>query len=107
MINERGVATLRRSHLSCVIGLVYKVSASCIYSLDKAEGVSLGRYGKFMVTVDTLKTRKSYHCLTYIDPSQYEGAPRAGYLEKILEGAYHHNFPKGYIRQLETWEHKI
>jgi hypothetical protein len=51
------------------------------------------------------ETISSYpvQALTYIASNSAPGAPRYGYLNKILAAAERHELPPQYIEELKTW----
>lgn len=103
-INERGVATLRKNEDGLVHGVIYEVTSLCVQYLDIYEGVRSGAYGKFYLPVEVFRSDMLVTCLTYIDPSILNGAPRTGYLEKVVEGARDFQLPQSYINQLKKWK---
>lgn len=102
VINERGVATLRKSR-KAAYGVVYEISSVDEAYLDMYEGVSIGRYGKFLLPVEICDRVEVRTCLVYIDPCANPGLPRPGYLERVVRGARFHGLPRRYIRKLKKW----
>lgn len=105
-INERGVASVWRDPESEVHGVIYDCSPQDVANLDRHEGVWAGRYGRFYMDVRSATTKHNRRCVTYIDPSAMLGAPRKGYLEKVIAGAMEHHLPASHIQFLEErgWE---
>lgn len=103
VINDRGVATLKREEGSHVWGVIYALHGLDEAYLDMHEGVHIGKYGKFVLPIEIHKSQEMKPCLVYIDPTSESGAPRPGYLEKILEGAEAFHLPEKYIRSLKAW----
>lgn len=105
-INERGVATLAKAEKGKVYGGIYEISALDEAYLDIYEGVRSGAYGKFRIPVEVLSRNHLVDCLVYIDPSRKIGAPREGYLERIVAGAKWWRLPKDYVQQLKNWKRR-
>lgn len=101
LINERGVATVEPFTGSEVHGVIWQVSDRDLATLDSAEGVPL-RYRRDRLTVATGNGPSP--AWVYIDHRVEPGPPRAGYLERILDGARHHGLPHRWIAFLERWD---
>lgn len=102
LINQRGVATIRRVASALCRGGVWRISPWDEWSLDRYEGVAEGRYRKVIIAVK-LRNGRTVDALTYIDPRVQEGIPREGYLIKILTGAVHFKLPHEYLESLLEW----
>ncbi|AFM19012.1 phage-related replication protein [Mycolicibacterium chubuense NBB4] len=101
LINERGVATVEPFAGGEVHGVVWQVSDRDLATLDSAEGVPV-RYRRDRLEVRTDTGRDT--AWVYIDHRVEPGAPRPGYLERILDGARHHGLPGRWIEFLERWD---
>ncbi len=101
LINERGVATIEAFTGSQVHGIVWDVSDTDLDTLDSAEGVPV-RYRRDRMTVDT--PTGPTDVWVYIDHRVDPGAPRPGYLERVIDGALHHNLPSRWIDFLRRWD---
>jgi len=101
LINERGVATVEPFSGSKVHGVVWQLSDRDMATLDSAEGVPV-RYRRDRLTVHT-EDGPSW-AWVYIDHRVEPGPPRPGYLERILDGARHHDLPHRWIEFLERWD---
>ncbi|MBW8710652.1 MAG: poly-gamma-glutamate hydrolase family protein, partial [Mycobacterium sp.] len=101
LINERGVATVEPFHGSQVHGVVWQVSDHDLATLDSAEGVPV-RYRRDRLTVHTDDGPSD--AWVYIDHRVDPGAPRPGYLERIVDGAEHHGLPHRWIEFLRRWD---
>lgn len=101
LINERGVATVEPSTGGAVHGVLWRVSDRHLRALDSAEGVPV-RYRRESLTVRTADGPAT--AWVYIDPRIESGPPRPGYLERIIDGAMHHNLPKSWINFLHRWD---
>jgi len=101
LINERGVATVEQFAGTRVHGVVWQVSDRDLAILDGAEGVP-ARYRRDRVTVHTHDGPAD--AWVYIDHRVQPGAPRPGYLERVIDGAIHHGLPHRWIEFLRRWD---
>lgn len=101
LINERGVATVEPSVGAEVHGVLWHVSDRDLDVLDSAEGVPV-RYRRDSMVVQT--ERGPLRAWVYIDHRVEPGAPREGYLERIIEGARHHGLPQRWVEFLHRWD---
>ncbi|MFZ0832609.1 MAG: poly-gamma-glutamate hydrolase family protein [Mycobacterium sp.] len=101
LINERGVATVEPFAGTQVHGVVWELSDRDLATLDSAEGVPV-RYRRDRLTVHTGGGRAE--AWVYIDHRVQTGAPRPGYLERIIDGAVHHGLPHRWIEFLRRWD---
>ncbi|WP_286149891.1 poly-gamma-glutamate hydrolase family protein [Mycobacterium sp. ACS4331] len=101
LINERGVATIEPFHGSQVHGIVWDISETDLAALDRAEGVPV-RYRRDRLTVQA--TTGPADAWVYIDHRVEPGPPRPGYLERIIDGARHHELPQRWIEFLHRWD---
>jgi phage replication-related protein YjqB (UPF0714/DUF867 family) len=101
LINERGVATVEPFDGSQVHGVVWQVTDHDLATLDSAEGVPV-RYRRDRLTVHT--DDGPSQAWVYIDHRVDPGPPRAGYLERIIDGALHHGLPHRWIEFLKRWD---
>ncbi len=101
LINERGVATIEPLAGSEVHGVVWHVSDRDLATLDSAEGVPV-RYRRDRLTVHTDDGPSD--AWVYIDHRVDPGPPRPGYLERIIDGAHHHELPYRWIEFLRRWD---
>ena len=101
LINERGVATVEPFTGSRVHGVVWEVSDHDLATLDSAEGVPV-RYRRDRMTVHTDDGPATVW--VYIDHRVEPGAPRPGYLERIIAGAVHHGLPQRWVEFLRRWD---
>lgn len=103
LINERGVATLLPNPDSLTPGVLWRISAEHEKSLDRFEGCAQGIYDKCyreIITPDGGTAR----ALVYIDHNNQQfGAPRDGYMERIIEGAVEHELPEAHVQMLSAW----
>ena len=101
LINERGVATVEPFDGSQVHGVVWQVTDRDLATLDSAEGVP-ARYRRDRLIVHT--DDGPSEAWVYIDHRVDPGAPRPGYLERIVDGAVHHGLPHRWIEFLRRWD---
>jgi cation transport regulator ChaC len=103
MINERGVATLRKAPGGKTLGVIYEVTPLDLAYLDHYEGVKSGFYGRFYLPVEVYKASSVVTAVVYIDPSVRTGSPRPHYMKRVIEGAKAHRLPRRYIGNLKAW----
>lgn len=101
LINERGVATVEPLDGSLVHGVLWQISDHDLAVLDSAEGVPV-RYRRDRMTVQT--DDGPTDAWVYVDPRVEPGAPRPGYLERIIDGAVHHGLPLRWLEYLRRWD---
>ena len=101
LINQRGVATVEPFDGSQVHGVVWQVTDRDLATLDSAEGVPV-RYRRDRLTVHT--DDGPFEAWVYIDHRVDPGAPRPGYLERVVDGAMHHGLPHRWIEFLRRWD---
>jgi len=101
LINERGVATVEPLDGARVHGVLWQVSDHDLTVLDSAEGVPV-RYRRDRMTVET--DDGPAEAWVYVDPRVEPGAPRPGYLERIIGGAIHHGLPARWVEYLRRWD---
>lgn len=101
LINQRGVATVEPFPGSRVHGVLWRISDHDLTTLDSAEGVPV-RYRRDQLTVHT--TDGPSPAWVYIDHRVRPGAPRPGYLERIVAGAVQHGLPQPWIDFLHRWD---
>lgn len=101
LINQRGVATVEPFDGSEVHGVVWQVTDHDLATLDSAEGVPV-RYRRDRLVVHT--DDGPAEAWVYIDHRVDPGPPRPGYLERIVDGAVHHELPFRWIEFLRRWD---
>jgi len=101
LINERGVATVEPLAGNEVHGVLWQLSDHDLDTLDSAEGVPV-RYRRDRLTVQT--DDGPAPSWVYIDHRVTPGAPRPGYLPKIINGAIHHRLPQRWVDFLRRWD---
>jgi phage replication-related protein YjqB (UPF0714/DUF867 family) len=101
LINERGVATVEPLPGAEVHGVLWQISDRDLAVLDSAEGVPV-RYRRDWLTVRTAEGPRE--AWVYVDHRVEAGAPREGYLERIIDGAMHHGLPPRWLDFLRRWD---
>ncbi|HZA09810.1 poly-gamma-glutamate hydrolase family protein [Mycobacterium sp.] len=101
LINQRGVATVEPFVGTEVHGVLWQISDHDLGRLDSAEGVPV-RYRRDRLTVETGNGPSD--AWVYIDHRVEPGAPRPGYLERIIAAAVHHGLPRTWIDFLRRWD---
>jgi len=101
LINERGVATVEPFDGSEVHGILWQISDQDLATLDRSEGVPV-RYRRDRMTVQT--NDGPAEAWVYVDHRVEPGAPRDGYLERIIDGAGHHGLPSRWVEFLNRWD---
>jgi len=102
LINERGVATIIPREGSIVYGVVWEVSPKDIESLDIYEGVRQGLYVRKNDICINIKPEKIL-AFVYVADNLAIGAPRHGYMEKIIDNACILGFDSNYVDKLKKW----
>lgn len=95
LINQRGVATVEPFDGALVHGVLWQISEQDLETLDRAEGVPV-RYRRDRIVVHT--DHGPAEAWVYVDHRVEPGAPRAGYLERIIAAAGHHGLPSRWGR---------
>jgi phage replication-related protein YjqB (UPF0714/DUF867 family) len=101
LINQRGVATIEPWAGTHVYGVLWQITEHDVATLDSAEGVP-ARYRRDRLTVHTDDGPSS--AWVYIDHRVEPGAPRPGYLERIVAAAIHHGLPHRWVEFLRRWD---
>ncbi|WP_304117002.1 poly-gamma-glutamate hydrolase family protein [Mycolicibacterium bacteremicum] len=101
LINERGVATVEPADGAEVHGVLWRISDADLAVLDRAEGVPV-RYRRDLRTVHT--DAGSREAWIYIDHRTEAGAPRPGYLDRVIAGATQHRLPQRWLDFLHRWD---
>jgi cation transport regulator ChaC len=103
LINERGVASVMLAQDRVTHGLLWTITPPDEVALDGHEGVAKGFYFKEAFPVYPDDGSEAVQALIYIASSDRPGAPRPGYLERIIRAAREHGFAREYIAELESW----
>ncbi|KFQ64622.1 Gamma-glutamylcyclotransferase, partial [Phaethon lepturus] len=98
-----GTATIVQSPGDEVWGIVWKMNASNLRSLDKQEGVEDGIYVPIEVNVHT-QAGKVLTCRSYQMKDYVCGPPSPQYKKVICMGAEQNGLPSDYQKKLEAIE---
>ena len=101
MIFDEGYATVVRDPQRAVWGMVWDLALSDVPSLDRYESLSTGLYTKVVQPVVT--DQGARRAIVYVGRSAKPGIPLAGYIEGVVEAAWHAGLPEDYIRGLKVW----
>ena len=101
LINQRGVATIEPFAGTHVHGVLWQITDHDLDTLDNVEGVPV-RYRRDRLTVHT--DDGHWDAWVYIDHRVETGAPRPGYLERIIAAAIHHDLPHRWVEFLRRWD---
>ena len=96
-INRRGVATLVPVPGARMPGLIWRLTPACEAALDRHEGVAKGAYRKAELEAGGAPA------LVYRAAHTAPGAPREGYLERILWAAEARGLDAAYRAELARW----
>ena len=94
IINRRGVATLLPERGAVACGAIWHLTPACEAALDVAEGVATGVYRKAEIEAGGAPA------LVYLAAETRPGAPRSGYLERILAACGRLGLP---TEQIGSW----
>ena len=101
-VNKRGTASIRRADGHSVHGVIWRVGHVCVATLDRFEGIRLGRYHVREVTLDHLGEK--LRGFVYVGAHLSEGRPIRAYLEGVvIPAARAWGLPNDYIDELDSW----
>jgi hypothetical protein len=83
--------------------LLWTVTPADEEALDRYEGVAKGCYFKETFPVHPDDGSEAVQAVVYVASNNRPGAPRRGYLERIVHAARGHDFPSDYVSGLESW----
>ena len=101
VINARGVATVVPEKGGNVKGIIWEISKSNEIALDLYEGVSQNLYKKEVMSC--VSNGRAVDALVYVANEQKLGAPRANYLETILDGIEEFSDDKDWFKEVASW----
>lgn len=100
LINQRGVATIKRSSQSSVWGTLFEITEKDLLLLDVFEVYPI-EYQRFVHEFkEDDSTKRAW---VYIDPITMPGKPKPNYLETVIEGAMYQDLPPGWVDHLRAW----
>ena len=105
-ITDRGVASIRPSPGGEVHGVLARLTQHDEASLDHCEGVTLNLYRRDFLTVE-VKDGGRVDALVYVSNDPGVGAPRPGYLQRVLAGARYHALPDEAIARIQDFAKPI
>jgi gamma-glutamylcyclotransferase (GGCT)/AIG2-like uncharacterized protein YtfP len=97
-IGHRGVATIVPEPGWTVWGGLWRVTGPHLATLDRHEGVALGRYRRETTTVR--RDDEPVDAVVYVEPFSADAAPRVGYLERIERGGRWFGLPADHTAHL-------
>jgi hypothetical protein len=84
-----------------ILGVLTRLQMANEKTFDRRKGVVSGCFRReFLEVVRDDRTRE--RALGYVANGPDEGAPRSGYLQRILTGARHHDLPAAAITEVES-----
>lgn len=101
LVTSDGYASVVRDPRRIVWGVLWDLALADVRGLDRYESLSTGLYTKTIQPVLTAQGPR--RAMLYIGRSARPGAPKAGYMEGILDVAEQADLPADYRRELETW----
>lgn len=94
-ITSDGYASVERSMRDRVHGVLWNLALADVRALDRFEGLDRCLYRKAFAPV-ILGRGRSVRAMIYLGSARGDGAPRAGYVETILEAARKWELPSAY-----------
>jgi cation transport regulator ChaC len=102
LITGGGYASVMAAPGKVVYGVVWEIEDRHEEALDLYEGVTHGWYHKALRSV-MLQSGERGDALLYLAADERPGAPKPGYLERVMEAARGHGLPEAYLKQLAGW----
>lgn len=102
VVNAQGLATVVPERDGSVQGVLWCIGARDEHALDRFEGVAARLYRKAQLTVHGPQDRPRA-ALVYLASDARPGAPRPGYLERVVAAAEAQGLDPGYIAELRRW----
>jgi hypothetical protein len=101
LITADGYASVLRMPGETVHGVLWRLGARDLATLDAYEGVDSGLFSRAMMPV--LSEGRSVKALVYLGRSREEGHPKPGYLNDVISAAREWQLPWDYIQSLTCW----
>ena len=101
IVFDEGYASVTRDPQRAVWGMVWDLALADVPALDRYESLSTGLYTKAIQPVVTGQGPR--RAIVYVGRSARPGAPKAGYMEGVIEAATHAGLPEDYVRSLGAW----
>ncbi|MBZ0138179.1 MAG: gamma-glutamylcyclotransferase [Pseudorhodoplanes sp.] len=101
IIMTDGYASVEPAHGHAVHGVMWRLTARDLASLNAYESLQSGLYRRAMLPV--LYDRVHLNALVYLGRTANEGRARPGYMEQVLDAAREWELPQDYIETLRRW----
>jgi gamma-glutamylcyclotransferase (GGCT)/AIG2-like uncharacterized protein YtfP len=101
IITGSGYASVVRASGKVVHGVLWRLTARDLASLNVYECIDAGLYRRTVLPVAHGRGREA--ALVYLARDSREGRPRPGYLDLVVEAAREWQLPDDYIRSLRRW----
>ncbi len=101
IVFDEGYASVTSDPQRAVWGMVWDLALADVPALDRYESLSTGLYTKVIQPVVTGQGPR--RAIVYVGRSARPGAPKAGYMEGVIEAASQAGLPEDYIRSLGAW----
>jgi hypothetical protein len=101
MIGAGGHGSIEPRPGGTVHGVLWRVTARDLATINAYEGVDTGVYLRRIVPVR--QHGRLYPALVYVVRTQGHGTPRPGYIQVIVEAARDWSLPEPHIRSLGRW----
>jgi hypothetical protein len=101
VVTTDGYANVLRDPGRLVWGLLWDLALADVPSLDRYESLGTGLFIKAVQPV--LTARGPRQAMIYLGRAVRPGAPKAGYMERVLAAAEAAGLPSAYCRELAAW----
>ena len=101
LITTDGYASVLRAPGNEVHGVLWRLTARDLSSLNAYESLDSGLYSRAMIPVQS--DGRTVSALVYLGRARGEGKPKPGYMESIVDAARAANLPIAYIQSLQRW----
>lgn len=98
VIMREGFASIAPDPRRIVIGMLWDLAFADVPALDRYEGVARGLYRKCVLSV--LGEDGPRRALVYVGANAGPGAPRAGYLESVMDPGRAAGLPAAYLDEI-------
>ncbi len=98
VIMANGYASVVPNPSREVHGILWRINPRDLAALDAYEDVAGGLYSREMLPV--ISNGRPMVALVYVGAERREGAPRAGYMESVVQAARENGLPGDYIEGL-------
>jgi len=101
IVTADGYASVVPQARGCVHGLLWRLTARDLVTLDRWENIAAGLYRAELLPVITAGKRR--RALVYVARLCRRGVPRPGYMETIVQAARECKLPAHYVASLQRW----